>query len=142
MERRSPSLNEKRSCCKNLFCFFFVFFQRYVSPLTQGRGAEEDSSWRLPPSSSSSSVFYLLSLLHGSQLLTRLIVVHQPEPSNTHTHTKRMSLNRGIKGKLLMLCVRSGSTCQRRASDRPRGTPCRRRSSRRTSPPSSPRLFG
>lgn len=140
MEGRSPSLNEKRSLevAANL-----VFFnQRYVSPLTQGRGAEEDSSWRLPPSSSSSSsVFYLLSLLHGSQLLTRLIVVHQPEPSQ-HTHTKSMSLNRGVKGKLLMLRVRSGSTCQRRASDRPRGTPCRRRSSRRTSPPSSPRLFG
>lgn len=35
------------------------------------------------------------------------------------------------------------STCQRRASGRPRGgTPCRRRSSRRTSPPWSPRLGG
>lgn len=84
MEGRSPSLNEKRSlevAAKISFKIFFFFFIRYVSPLTQGRGAEEDSSWRLPPSSSSSSAFYLLSLLHGSQLLTRLIVVHQPEPS-------------------------------------------------------------
>lgn len=81
VEGRPPRLNEdkeaERKCssrCKK--CIFLK--QSLAFPLTQGRRAEEDSSRRLPPSPTSSPVFHLLSLLHGSQLLARLVVVHQP----------------------------------------------------------------
>ena len=60
--------------------------QLHVCLLTQRSGAEEDSPGRLPPSASS-SVFYLLSSLHGSQLLTCVIMIHQP---NEYTQEELM----------------------------------------------------
>lgn len=116
----------------------------HVWLLTQRSGTEEDSPGRLPPSASS-SVFYLFSSLHGSQLLTCVIMIHQP---NEHTQEELMKdpppnlLQCRDKSQIIAVCVCVSSTCQRRASGRPHGTPCRRRSSHRTSPLLTPRLFG
>lgn len=113
---------------------------------TQRSGAEEDSPGRLPPSSS--SVLHLLSFLHGSQLLTRVILIHQPIMT-TYTNKRRVidghatKLTYSCHGSVCVcVCVCISSTCQRRVSGHPRGTPFHHRSSHRTSPPSTPPLSG
>lgn len=154
VEGRPPRLNEDKeeerkssSRCKK--CIFLK--QSLPFPLTQGRGAEEDSSRRLPPSPTSSPVFHLLSLLHGSQLLARLVVVHQPgRVTERKWGTRGASVKHGGRGGAgaggeikRQSVYAETSTCQRRVSGRPSGgTPCRRRSSRRTSPPWNPRRAG
>lgn len=67
----------------------------HVCLFTQRSGAEEDSPGRLPPSSSS-SVFYLLSSLHGSQLLTRFVMIHQPD-EHTQTHIRGVEERHTLK---------------------------------------------
>lgn len=82
--------------------------QLHVWLLTQRSGAEEDSPGRLPPSASS-SVFYLLSSLHGSQLLTCVIMIHQPNDYTQEELVKdppKSYSNAEIKAKLLLCaCV-------------------------------------
>lgn len=79
----------------------------HVWLLTQRSGAEEDSPGRLPPSASS-SVFYLFSSLHGSQLLTCVIMIHQP---NEHTQEELMKdpppnlLQCRDKSQIIAVCV-------------------------------------
>lgn len=58
--------------------------------LTQRSGAQEDSPGRLPPSSS--SVLYRISFLHGSQLLTCFIMIHQPNVK-TQTHERELMVD-------------------------------------------------
>lgn len=117
--------------------------------LTQRSGTEEDSPGRLPPSSSSSVVDFL-RFLHGSQLLTSLIVIHQPNKSTQVHKIKKKSCEIlkawGINVLFFRCCfwvhMCLNATCQTRASGHPHGTPCLQHSSRRMSPLLTPPLFG
>lgn len=117
--------------------------------LTQRSGTEEDPPGRLPPSSSS-SVIDFLRFLHGSQLLTSLIVIHQPNKSTQVHKINKKSCEIlkawGINVLFFRCCfwvhMCLNATCQTRASGHPHGTPCLQHSSRRMSPLLTPPLFG